>query len=164
MAHPRTHLSVASLLGSALVLATACHGGKTKVEPSTARDSVQLGYGSHDRRTSTERVSSLDADEARQATPANSGDLIEGRFPGVDVRRVAGGGISVRIRGQRSLTSGNEPLYVVDGMPITSAGGVLADLSPHDIRSISVLKDAGSLAAYGSRGANGVVLITTKRP
>jgi TonB-dependent SusC/RagA subfamily outer membrane receptor len=91
-------------------------------------------------------------------------DLLEGRFPGVEVTRLSSGGISVRIRGQRTFQGSSEPLYVIDGIPLSAApGGVLMDLDPRDIKSIDVLKDAAATSVYGSRGANGVVLITTKR-
>ena len=91
-------------------------------------------------------------------------DFLEGRVPGLEVRRLSAGNVSVRIRGDRSLLRDGEPLYVVDGIPMNGSTGLLPDLDPRDIRSVDVLKDAGSLAAYGSRGANGVILITMKRP
>jgi TonB-dependent SusC/RagA subfamily outer membrane receptor len=91
--------------------------------------------------------------------------MLDGRFAGVEVRRLAGGGVSVRIRGQRSFKSDAEPLVVVDGTPQHSGiSGAMLDLDPRDIKSIEVLKDAGSAAIYGSRGANGVILISTRRP
>ena len=76
-----------------------------------------------------------------------------------------GGGISVHIRGQRSILSDNEPLFVIDGIPQRSgSGGNLTDIDPRDVKSIEVLKDASATSIYGSRGANGVILITTRRP
>jgi TonB-dependent SusC/RagA subfamily outer membrane receptor len=90
-------------------------------------------------------------------------ELFAGRFPGVEVWRVPGG-LSVRIRGSTSVMASNEPLYVIDGMTIDPGpGGALVGLNPADIQSIEVLKDAGSTAMYGVRGANGVILIKTKR-
>ena len=75
-----------------------------------------------------------------------------------------GGGIAVRIRGASSFNGSNEPLYVLDGFPMTPGpGGALTGINPYDIASIDVLKDAASTAIYGSRGANGVILIETKR-
>jgi TonB-dependent SusC/RagA subfamily outer membrane receptor len=91
-------------------------------------------------------------------------DFLEGRVPGLEVRRLSAGSISVRIRGDRSLLKDGEPLYVIDGIPMQGGTGLLPDLDPRDVRSVEVLKDAGSLAAYGSRGANGVILINLKRP
>ncbi len=91
-------------------------------------------------------------------------ELLEGRFPGVEVIRLASGDISVRIRGGSSIMGSNEPLYVIDGMEISpGAGGALVGINPADIARIEVLKDVGSTALYGVRGANGVIVITTKR-
>jgi TonB-dependent SusC/RagA subfamily outer membrane receptor len=90
-------------------------------------------------------------------------ELLAGRFPGVDVYR-APGGISIRIRGASSVYGSSEPLYVVDGMPIEPGpGGALVGINPADIEKIEVLKDAGSTAQWGVRGANGVIVIKTKR-
>ncbi len=94
---------------------------------------------------------------------AEAEELLEGRFAGVRVIRVPGG-IAVRIRGASSLAGSNEPLYVVDGMEMAPGpGGALTGINPADITSIEVLKDIGSISAYGVRGANGVVLISTRR-
>ncbi len=91
-------------------------------------------------------------------------ELLEGQVAGVQVVRHAGGGISFRIRGTGSLNADNEPLYVVDGMPVNIAPGRGLDwLSPGDIQRIEILKDASTTSMYGVRGANGVVLITTRR-
>jgi TonB-dependent SusC/RagA subfamily outer membrane receptor len=88
--------------------------------------------------------------------------MLEGRFPGVLVERVAGGGVSVRIRGPTSFSLNQEPLYIVDGAPVTPGPrGALNWLNPQDIESIAVLKDADA-AIYGVRGANGVIVITPK--
>jgi TonB-dependent SusC/RagA subfamily outer membrane receptor len=86
-----------------------------------------------------------------------------GRFPGVTVMRTSDGGIAVRIRGTTSFMSGNEPLYVLDGIPIQAGpGGSLTGINPHDIASIEVLKNPAETAMYGMRGANGVIVIKTK--
>jgi TonB-dependent SusC/RagA subfamily outer membrane receptor len=99
-----------------------------------------------------------DTTDWRDAIPARVEDLLAARFPGVEV--IGGGtGASVRVRGSTSLVGNNEPLYVLDGMPVSSLVGI----NPRDVARIEVLKDAGSTAAYGIRGANGVILITTKR-
>ena len=104
------------------------------------------------------------ADDLRR----NPGEPIEkvlmGRFPGVIVSRAADGGVSVRIRGGSSLSGGNEPLYVVDGVAIQPGpNGSLSGFSPEDIESIKVLKDPAETAMYGMRGSNGVIVIKTKR-
>jgi TonB-dependent SusC/RagA subfamily outer membrane receptor len=91
-------------------------------------------------------------------------ELLEGRFAGVRILRLPGGAIAVRIRGASSVQGSNEPLYVVDGMPIEPGpGGALTGINPADIVKIEVLKDIGSISFYGVRAANGVVLITTRR-
>ncbi|HUP88182.1 MAG TPA: TonB-dependent receptor plug domain-containing protein [Longimicrobiales bacterium] len=90
-------------------------------------------------------------------------ELLAGRFPGVQVIRI-GGGVAVRIRGQSTFNGDSEPLYVVDGQTIDAGpGGALMGINPNDIERIEVLKDIGSTGQYGSRGANGVILIKTKR-
>lgn len=91
-------------------------------------------------------------------------ELLASRFPGVVVTRAPDGGIAIRIRGATSIRGSNEPLYVIDGMPIRPGpGGALFGINPYDIESIEVLKDPASTTMYGVRGANGVIVITTKR-
>ena len=91
-------------------------------------------------------------------------ELFVGRFPGVRVLRLADGSLAIRVRGAGTFQGGGEPLYVVDGTPIEPGpGGGLSGLNPHDIAKIQVLKDVAQTSFYGVRGANGVVLITTKR-
>ena len=90
-------------------------------------------------------------------------ELFAGRFPGVEVLRMASGGISIRIRGTNTFTGATDPLYIIDGARVQSGPGGLLFLDPSEIRKIEVLKDIGSTAVYGSEGANGVVIITTKR-
>lgn len=90
-------------------------------------------------------------------------ELLVGRFPGVEVARAPAGGITVRIRGASTIMGSAEPLYIIDGARVQSGPGGLLFLDPGDIRKIEVLKDIGSTSYYGSEGANGVILITTKR-
>jgi TonB-dependent SusC/RagA subfamily outer membrane receptor len=91
--------------------------------------------------------------------------VLMGRFPGVTVERTSNGGLAVRIRGTTSIRGSNEPLYVIDGVEIEPGpGGSLSGINPHDIASIQVLKDPAETALYGVRGANGVIVIKTKRP
>lgn len=106
---------------------------------------------------------SLSGDELRDMRVSRVEEMLEGRFAGVEVTRLPSGGIAVRIRGTTSVNGSNEPLYVVDGQPIhAEPGGALRWLNPQDVERIQVLKDIGSTAFYGVRGANGVILITTK--
>lgn len=106
-------------------------------------------------------VTSDDIDRSTTTDPI--GSALAAHVAGVTVTRTADGGISVRIRGQSSFYGNTEPLYVIDGFPIQPGpGGSLVGINPHDIASIEVLKDVASLAFYGVRGANGVILIKTK--
>ncbi len=159
-------LTLRLVLPATLVLG-ACHHGPgpgPKLPASGGGDSVQVAYGTQSKRTSTGGNSTVEGKVVRQGTVTSMADMLEGRVPGLEVRRLSGGAVSLRIRGQRSLLAGGEPLIVVDGIPIEGArGGLLADMDPRDVKRIEVLKDAGSLAAYGSRGANGVLLITMNR-
>lgn len=142
---------------------------------------VVVGYGTQERKDITGSVASVSAEELKQVPIVSLDQGIQGRVSGVQVTQTSGrpgGGVSIRIRGASSINGGNEPLYVIDGFPIyndnrqTDPGGVrgafnppnaLASINPNDIESIEILKDASATAIYGSRGANGVVLITTKR-
>jgi TonB-linked SusC/RagA family outer membrane protein len=150
------------------------------MEPQTeALDEVVIvGYGTVKKSDLTGSVSSIDGDSFKELPVTSVDQAIQARAPGVQVTQTSaapGGGVSVRIRGSNSINSGSEPLYVIDGFPIYpdngaySAGGnrrasnVLASINPNDIQSIEVLKDASATSIYGSRGSNGVVLITTKR-
>jgi TonB-dependent SusC/RagA subfamily outer membrane receptor len=100
-----------------------------------------------------------------QRTPTESlQTVLAGRVSGVWVTQAPDGGIAVRIRGSSTVKGNPEPLYVIDDIPVQPGpGGSLTGINPHDIESIKVLKDAVSTAMYGSRGANGVILITTKQ-
>lgn len=136
---------------------------------------VAVGYGTQRRRDLTGSVTSVDVEEARTASFNSVEQVLQGRAAGVQVVQAngaPGGAISVRIRGSNSITAGSEPLYVIDGVPAFVGGGgreagrtvnPLAALSPNDIESIEILKDASATAIYGSRGGNGVILITTRR-
>ncbi|MEA3462219.1 MAG: TonB-dependent receptor [Bacteroidota bacterium] len=134
---------------------------------------VVIGYGTSTREANTGAVTILD-EESLQDVPELSFDkMLAGKAAGVQVTSTSGqpGAASqIRIRGTSSLNAGNEPLYVVDGIPImqgnqtyfTNTGNALAMINPNDIESITILKDAAAASVYGSRAANGVVLITTK--
>lgn len=138
---------------------------------------VVTGYGSQGRRVLTSAVSSVGAEQIENLPTPSVDQMIQGRAAGVQISAnsgTPGGGMFVRVRGTTSITAGSDPLYVVDGIPITTspleAEGVggqqtspIADLNPADIQSIEVLKDASATAIYGARAANGVVIITTKR-
>ncbi len=140
---------------------------------------VVVGYGTVKRRDLTGAVASVSGDDLLKSTPITVNESLQGRLAGVTVQSndgAPGAGISIQIRGANSFASSTEPLYVIDGIPFSSGRtpanaatyteqtiNPLASLNPADIESIEVLKDASSTAIYGSRGANGVVLITTKK-
>lgn len=124
---------------------------------------VVVGYGTVRKRDLTGAVTSVKGDKLKETASFSTTEALQGRAAGVNVMRTnatPGGSSSVRIRGNRSLKATNEPLYVVDGIPIVVG---LNEMSPSDIESIEILKDASATAIYGSRGANGVILITTKK-
>jgi len=105
------------------------------------------------------------ADDIAKAPGQSVEQVLMGRFPGVEVTRAPDGGFAVRIRGGSSIRSGNTPLYVLDGVVIDPGpNGYLTGVNPNDIASIQVLKEPAETALYGLRGANGVIIITTKRP
>lgn len=138
---------------------------------------VVVGYGSLSRKDVTGSVASIGNEEIEQVPVASLDQALQGRAPGVFVQTPSGtpgAGITIQVRGNTSLSASSEPLYVIDGIPMIAedlsglfSGGQatnsMADINPNDIESIEILKDASATAIYGSRGANGVVLITTKR-
>lgn len=124
---------------------------------------VVVGYGSQKKSQLTGAISSVGNKEIQELPITDARQALQGRAAGVDVVQPGskpGSSPQVRIRGRRSFNASNEPLYVIDGIP--TVGG-LEDINPQDITSMEVLKDASATAIYGSRGSNGVVLITTKR-
>ena len=127
------------------------------------KEQVEIGYGTVDKDKVVGAVTTIDGDDAQDVNPTTLADMLRGRAAGVQVTEVAGGGIQVRIRGNRSFRGGNDPLYVIDDMVMQVNDGILYHINPRDVDSITVLKDASSTAIYGSRGANGVILIKTKR-
>jgi TonB-linked SusC/RagA family outer membrane protein len=142
---------------------------------------VVIGYGKEEKKNITGSVTSVTTDELNKGVTVSADQALKGRIPGLRITQSSaapGGGHNIRIRGVGSITAGNKPLYVIDGQPISNANPVsgggaanvpatinrdpLNSINPNDIKSIEVLKDAAATAIYGSRGANGVILITTK--
>jgi TonB-dependent SusC/RagA subfamily outer membrane receptor len=108
-------------------------------------------------------VGTIEAEDLHGRPAVQLEELLEGQVAGAQVVRMPGGGIAIRIRGPGSITGDTEPLYILDGMPVHVAPGAgLYWLNPGDVAKIEILKDAGGTSMYGMRGANGVVLITTK--
>lgn len=159
----------------------------TLVESSSALDEIVItGYGRQVKRNITGAVSSISLKQIEDLPLATFENAIQGQMAGVQVTEASGepgAGATVRVRGVGSISAGNEPLYVIDGFPISKNVGLgvqgdnfrrrssfrppsqnpLANLNPNDIESIQVLKDASTASIYGSRGSNGVIIITTKR-
>ena len=139
----------------------------------TLNEVVVVGYGQVKKSDLTGSVSTVPVDEIRKVAVTSLDQQLQGRAAGVQITQnsgAPGSATTIRIRGGNSIQGDNEPLYVIDGIPFKNDGAgsgssfnVLSTLNPSDIESISVLKDASSTAIYGSRGSNGVVIITTKR-
>lgn len=174
-------------------------GMKTKEEPLAGRtqldvtleensealsEVVVVGYGTQRKSDITGSVAQLSEDQMKQTIVTNADQMLQGKVAGVQVTQnsgAPGGATSIRIRGASSLNSSNEPLYVIDGVPMSTSGSEiggfdwaggsngqnkvnpLAAIAPSDIVSIDVLKDASACAIYGAAGANGVILVTTRR-
>ena len=149
---------------------------------SSLDEVVVIGYGTQVRRDVTGSIASLDEDSFSAQANTNVDQMIQGKAAGVQVVQNSGepgGGMSINIRGVGSINAGSSPLYVIDGLPINNSPAIsqtgnetaptrsprnpISFLNPEDIASIDILKDASATAIYGSRGANGVVMITTKK-
>ncbi|MCE6990198.1 TonB-dependent receptor [Dyadobacter sp. CY323] len=133
-----------------------------KADVRALNEVVVVSYGTQKKREVTGAVSTLKAETVADMPVAQIGQKLQGQFAGVQVYQstgTPGAGMSFRIRGQASISAGNTPLYVVDGFPIV---GGIERISPEEIESFTVLKDASASSLYGSRAANGVILITTK--
>ena len=149
-----------------------------KVDDKILNEIVVVGYGIVKKRDLTGSVVSIGSAELKEQPVSSFNQALQGRVSGVQVTNSSnapGGGITIRVRGGNSISASNDPLYVIDGFPVTNpdpASGAsnsasfpnpLSSINPNDIESIEILKDASATAIYGSRGANGVVLVTTKR-
>ncbi|MGQ1890741.1 SusC/RagA family TonB-linked outer membrane protein [Thermophagus sp. OGC60D27] len=124
---------------------------------------VVVGYGTQRKEAVTGSVASIKGETLNEVASSNVTEALQGRLPGVQMSRTStkpGSEMQIRIRGTRSLNASNDPLIVLDGIPFA---GSISDINPNSIQSIDILKDASSTAIYGSRGANGVILITSKK-
>ena len=141
--------------------------GKTAIDVVMKDDAtgleevVVIGYGSVRKKDITGSVATVNSEAIAAVPVANASEALTGKLAGVQVTTTEGSpdaDVKIRVRGGGSITQSNEPLYIVDGFPVES----ISDIAPSDIEDITVLKDASSTAIYGSRGANGVILVTTK--
>lgn len=137
----------------------------TKSRERAIDEVVLVGYGKQSKKNNSGSISSIDEKQMKGVASSNFGDIIAGKVTGVQITQAnanPGGATSIRIRGIGTLTAGSNPLIVVDGLPLTE-GSNLNAIDPNSIAKIDILKDAASAAIYGSRGANGVVIIETKQ-
>jgi len=128
-------------------------------DQSSLEEVVVVGYGTQRKSDLTGAISSVTSKDLQETPAGNFLEQSQGRLAGVDIVRAngsPGSPVQIRVRGNRSINASNEPLYVIDGIPTTAN---INDFNPNDIESMEVLKDASAVAIYGSRGANGVVLI-----
>jgi TonB-linked SusC/RagA family outer membrane protein len=143
-------------------------GGRSTIdlalsEGSALSEVVVVGYGTQKKSQLTGAISSITAKQITEMPITNVAQALQGRVAGIDVVQSGskpGSVPTIRVRGRRSFRASNDPLYVVDGIPIS---GGFEDLNPNDVQSMEILKDATATAIYGARGANGVILISTKR-
>ena len=139
------------LIAFAVAMTSCAHPSGTSEEPQQPAPSSSNG--------------TVTAADISQQPGKSIEELLAGRIAGVQVGRDETGAITVRVRGGSSINGSNEPLYVIDGVSIQPGpGGSLAGINPNDIQSIQVLRDAMATAAYGVRGANGVIVIKMKKP
>lgn len=144
----------------ALLLVAACATNPPRETGSPGADDVDVGYGAVDPDHVVSSGTTVDVEGEGAGRFRSIGEMLS-RVPGLQVSE-GPGGLSVRVRGVSSFQGGQEPLFVLDGMSVPSVAG-LSGVHPSTIESITVLKDAGETAIYGSRGANGVILIRTRR-
>ncbi|MFX0555420.1 SusC/RagA family TonB-linked outer membrane protein [Maribacter sp. CXY002] len=146
--------------------------GRTTVNAQLSPDAslldevVLVGYGTQKKGEVTGAIETVSAEQLSIVQVSSSIDAIKGQIAGVDVQSTGGRpgqNPTVRIRGRRSISASNDPLYVVDGIPLIDGPNSMADINPDDIATMQVLKDAAATAVYGSRGANGVILVSTNR-
>jgi len=134
---------------------------KLEDDNTTLNDVVVIGYGAVKKKDLTGAVATVDNKALTQVPVASASEALTGKMPGVQITTTEGSpdaDVKIRVRGGGSITQSNDPLYIVDGFPVES----ISDIPASDIEDITVLKDASSTAIYGSRGANGVILVTTK--
>jgi TonB-linked SusC/RagA family outer membrane protein len=142
-----------------------------KEDNKTLNEVLVIGYGTVKKSDATGSVLSVQADQLNKGLATSPADLLQGKAPGVQIvgnSGAPGAGSTIRIRGGSSLSASNDPLIVIDGLPISSTSisgqsDVLSTINPNDIESFSILKDASATAIYGSRASNGVIVITTKK-
>ncbi|MFN8253558.1 MAG: TonB-dependent receptor [Ferruginibacter sp.] len=171
------NFSITVTKGATLVISAVNHNAKeVKVNSAadinviltststTLTDVVVVGYGTQRKKDVTGSIVSVNERALREVPTANLQQALQGRAAGLEVQKVGtrpGAGAVIRIRGERTINGSNDPLIILDGIPFE--GGNINDINPDDVASVDILKDASATAIYGSRGSNGVILITTKK-
>jgi iron complex outermembrane receptor protein len=160
------------------VTSTSSYNGQTRINVTLEEDTgllegvtlVAIGYGTVQKRDLTGAVTQISTKDFNKGANVTAENLLNGKVAGLSINTsgAPGSGSEIRIRGGASLNASNDPLIVIDGLPISNQGvagstSILSSINPNDIESISVLKDASATAIYGLRGANGVIIINTKR-
>jgi TonB-dependent SusC/RagA subfamily outer membrane receptor len=153
-----------NVTGCAVLLAAACSSNPAPAPVGPDKEGVAIGYGIQDRRSVAGAVGSITEEDIDRMPFASIEDLLRARVPGVQISR-RGSSLAIRLRGPSTIIGNTEPLIVLDGVPLAEGTGgmALASISPRDVAQIDVLKDGASSAIYGSRGANGVIVIRTRR-
>jgi len=153
------------VLACGLALCGCFHNSGIDSRPARPTERVNVGYGTQSREQTGGSVESATVDESSDRQTGRPEEIFAGRFPSVRLFRDPSGGLVVSIRGSALWSANNQPLYVVDGLPVQVTPGRGLDwLVPEQIARIVVLKDPTETSMYGGRGANGVILITTKGP
>jgi len=155
-------ISCLGMISQTVEVTSASISVRLATDAQMLEDVVVVGYGVTRKRDLAGSVSQIKTDEVKAGVITNTADLLRGRAAGVAVRQTSfepGGNINIRVRGSSSISADNNPLYVVDGIQ----SNVGNQVSPEDIESIEILKDAAATAIYGARGANGVIIITTRQ-
>lgn len=159
--HPRW--GIAALLSLTMAASGGCHHSARDAGAPLPLDTLDNGYTTSVREHGSGAVRSLGPDEIAQLRVRRVEELLAGRVPGLRVLPTPNGGFTVRIRGITTVTGNTEPLYIIDGMPVTLLPGEgLNWLDPAEILHINVLRDPAETSMYGVRGANGVIVIRTK--
>jgi TonB-dependent SusC/RagA subfamily outer membrane receptor len=149
---------LAVLVGAGLLGCSSSSSTRTSV---VEEDTINTGYSTQKKSESTASTATVVPSKQDKDFARDLSDLLQGRAAGVDVSRTGGGSIRILVRGPSSFNASNTPLFVVDGTPISPGPNGIVPVNPRNVESITVLKDAGSTAIYGSRGANGVIVIET---
>jgi TonB-dependent SusC/RagA subfamily outer membrane receptor len=160
----RTYRISTVLVGAALLVSVGC--GSPGLPPAGPEPgNVDVGYGTQPEEKVTGAVSSVSTDELGATRAANIEELLRGRVAGLEILKEGGGGLRFRIRGIGTINETPEPLFVIDGTPVSADNieSILAGMTRDDIRQVDVLKDVASTSIYGQRGVGGVIIITTRR-